>query len=76
MPFNVLTTNENKKDEFIKISGDAGNFRSEILKSDIFHKIVIILVCKEHKFLIYLSQYMLLYVLNMSLNFYWHYKVI
>ena len=31
-----------------------------------FSQIVIILVCKEHKFLIYLSQYMLLYVLYES----------
>ena len=41
-----------------------------------FSQIVIILVCKEHKFLIFLSQYMLKYVLNMSLDCCWHYKVI
>ena len=41
-----------------------------------FSQIVIILVCKAHKFLIFLSQYMLKYVLNMSLDCCWHYKVI
>ena len=58
------------------MSGDAGNFCSGISKSDIFHIFFIILMCKEHIFLIYLSQYMLLYVLDVSLDGCWHYKVI
>ena len=36
MPINVLTTSENKK-KIIKKTGDAGNFRSEISKSENFH---------------------------------------
>ena len=41
-----------------------------------FSQFVITLVCKEHKFLIYVSQCMLLYVLIISLYGCWHYKVI
>ena len=61
MPYNALTTNENKKTDFLKKSGDAANICSEISTSDIFHYTEIKAESKEYKFLVYISQYMHLY---------------